>query len=242
MTALLGLDARLRLARLYLVTGARQQQGDLAEFLAAALAGGVDLVQVWEPGLDRDAERAALRVAAHVAARHGAVVGVNGSAVLAGELQADLLHLDPGADRTAARRHLPPAALLGASCLDAAAVSAAARDERLDYFSLGPVFASPTKPDAPPAGLDLVRHAAAVAPVFSMAAKPWFAVGGITAANLDAVLAAGARRVCVVSAITGAADPQAAAEALAGPLRAAWRADPAAARYTFAAAALPGRS
>jgi len=241
VTALLGRDARLRLARLYLVTGARQRQGDLADFLQAALAGGVDVVQVWEPDLAPETERAALEVAMRAAARHQALVGVHGSVSLVGDLQADLLHLDPDGERQAARRELHPAALLGGSCLDPGAVDAAAADDHLDYFSLGPVFASPTKPEAAPAGLDLVRHAAVVAPPFSMAAKPWFAVGGITPANLAAVLEAGARRVCVVTAITESDDPQAAAERLARPLRAAWRADPAAERYSFAAAASTGR-
>lgn len=68
------------------------------------------------------------------------------------------------------------------------------------YVAIGPVFATPTKPGRPPVTLDYVRWAAA------HIAIPWFAIGGITLENLDAVLAAGARRICVVSAILNAPD------------------------------------
>lgn len=70
-----------------------------------------------------------------------------------------------------------------------------------DYIAIGPVFATGTKPEAIPVTLEYVRWAA------RHASAPWFAIGGITLANLDAVLEAGARRICVVSAILRAADP-----------------------------------
>jgi thiamine-phosphate pyrophosphorylase len=69
-----------------------------------------------------------------------------------------------------------------------------------DYLGVGPVFATGTKPDARPVTLDYIRWAAA------NVAIPWFAIGGINLDTLDAVLAAGARRVCVVSAILDAPD------------------------------------
>jgi thiamine-phosphate pyrophosphorylase len=69
-----------------------------------------------------------------------------------------------------------------------------------DYVAIGPVFATPTKPDRPPVTLDYVRWAAAHVRL------PWFAIGGIQMANLEAVLEAGARRVCVVSAVLLAPD------------------------------------
>ena len=69
-----------------------------------------------------------------------------------------------------------------------------------DYLGVGPVFATGTKPEAVPATLDYVRWAAA------HVAVPWFAIGGINFDTLDQVLAAGARRVCVVSAILNAPD------------------------------------
>lgn len=244
MTALRGLEARLRLARLYLCTDAREQQGDLADFLGEVLAGGVDVVQIWQPGLSEAAERRALEVARHAAQRHQALVAVHADVGLAGRWQPDVLHLDVEDRRTAAaRRAVHPQVLLGRSALDEQQVAEAVEDAELDYFSIGPVFASPSKPDAAPAGLALVRAAAAAAaaPVYDLGSKPWFAVGGITADNVDQVLAGGARRVVVVSALTRAGDPRAAASEISGALREAWRADPESARYTFAAAASTGR-
>jgi len=69
-----------------------------------------------------------------------------------------------------------------------------------DYIAIGPVFATGTKPGAKPVTLDYVRWAAANVTV------PWFAIGGISLENLGDVLAAGAKRVCIVSAILNAPD------------------------------------
>jgi len=69
----------------------------------------------------------------------------------------------------------------------------------------GPTWATPTKPGRPAAGLELLRHAARLTGPDS---RPWFAIGGIeTIERLDDVIAAGARRVVVVRAITQAEDP-----------------------------------
>ena len=67
-----------------------------------------------------------------------------------------------------------------------------------DYVAIGPVYATGTKPTARPVTLEYVRWAAGNASI------PWFAIGGINLANLDEVLAAGAQRICVVSAILNA--------------------------------------
>lgn len=69
-----------------------------------------------------------------------------------------------------------------------------------DYVAIGPVYATGTKPSAKPVTLDYVRWAAENVKV------PWFAIGGINLQNLDDVLAAGARRICVVSAILTSPD------------------------------------
>ena len=69
-----------------------------------------------------------------------------------------------------------------------------------DYIAIGPVYATGTKPTAKPVTLDYVRWAAA------NVNTPWFAIGGINLQNLDEVLAAGAQRICVVSAILNASD------------------------------------
>ncbi len=73
-----------------------------------------------------------------------------------------------------------------------------------DYIAVGPVFATGTKPTAKPVTLEYVRWAAAHVPV------PWFAIGGINLENVAEVLGAGAKRICVVSAILNATDVAAA--------------------------------
>jgi thiamine-phosphate pyrophosphorylase len=69
-----------------------------------------------------------------------------------------------------------------------------------DYIAIGPVYATGTKPMAKPVTLEYVRWAAANVNI------PWFAIGGINLRTLDEVLAAGARRICVISAILNSTD------------------------------------
>ena len=83
------------------------------------------------------------------------------------------------------------------------------------YIAIGPVYATGTKPTAKAVGLDYVRWAA------SNATLPWFAIGGITLENVDEVLRAGARRICVVSAILNAPDIRNACQAFGERLRSA---------------------
>jgi thiamine-phosphate pyrophosphorylase len=150
-------------------------------------------------------------------ARHGALLAVNDRADVAYAAGADVLHL--GQDDlppATARRIVGPGPLIGLSTHDAAQAGQAAAEPSADYFCAGPVWPTPTKPGRAAPGLPLVAHAAALG-----APRPWFAIGGIGEAELDEVLAAGARRVVVVRAITQAADPGAAAARLAARLRAA---------------------
>ena len=213
---------RLASARLYLCTDARRRQGDLAAFLDAALRGGVDVVQLREKGLEARAEMAYAEVFADAAARHGALWSVNDRADLALATAADVVHL--GQDDLpvpVARRILGPAPLVGRSTHAEPEVAAAAAEAGVDYFCVGPCWPTPTKPGRPAPGLALLRYAARVAPPGTAGARPWFAIGGIDAARLNEVLAAGARRVVVVRAVTEADDPEAAARALRHRLAAA---------------------
>ena len=200
--------SRLADARLYLCTDSRRGTGDLADFLEAALSGGVDIVQLREKGLEAREELALLEVVADAARRHGALWAVNDRADLAAAAGADVLHL--GQDDLpvpAARRLVGDSPLVGRSTHDRAQVDAAGAEPGVDYFCVGPTWPTPTKPGRPAPGPELTAYAAATA------TRPWFAIGGIDLDRLDDVLAAGARRVVVVRAITGADDPQAAARA-----------------------------
>jgi thiamine-phosphate pyrophosphorylase len=112
----MGLDARLRLARLYLCTDARHKQGDLAEFLAAAFAGGVDIVQIRQKGMAPEEELAALELARRAAEPYQGIVCVNDSAELAGRFKSDMLHLgQQDGSASTARKPLHRWAIIGRS-------------------------------------------------------------------------------------------------------------------------------
>jgi thiamine-phosphate pyrophosphorylase len=169
----------------------------------------VDVVQLRDKGIEARRELELLGVVREAAERHGALWSVNDRADVAHACGAPVLHL--GQDDLpvpAARALLGPDVVVGRSTHDAAQVEAAAVEEGVDYFCVGPTWPTPTKPGRPAPGLALTRHAAALG-----TDRPWFAIGGIDLDNLEQVLEAGATRVVVVRALTGAADPRAAAAA-----------------------------
>ncbi|MBT2448486.1 thiamine phosphate synthase [Streptomyces sp. ISL-43] len=208
--------AQLSDARLYLCTDARKRQGDLPQFLDAVLAGGVDIVQLRDKGMEAGEELEHLQVFADAARRHGRLLAVNDRADVAHAIGSDVLHLGQGdIPVPAARAILGREVLIGRSCHSEAEADAAAAEPGVDYFCTGPCWPTPTKPGRHAPGLALVRHAASLAQD-----RPWFAIGGIDASNLDEVLDAGASRVVVVRALTEASDPGAAAADLAKRVRA----------------------
>ncbi|QYN23448.1 thiamine phosphate synthase [Amycolatopsis sp. DSM 110486] len=220
MPALTGSQIRTRLAdsRLYLCTDARSSRGDLAEFIDAALAGGVDIVQLRDKTngapLEAAQEIAALEVLAEACARHGALLSVNDRADVALAVGADVLHL--GQDDIPvplARRVLGDDVVIGRSTHSIEQATAAAAEDGVDYFCTGPCWPTPTKPGRHAPGLDLVRATAKTG-----TDRPWFAIGGIDTERLPEVLAAGASRIVVVRAIIDAEDPKAAAETLKSQL------------------------
>jgi thiamine-phosphate pyrophosphorylase len=219
------LRERLAAARLYLCTDGRRAQGDLAGFLDAVLASGVDIVQLREKGLEAAEELSLLSVFADACRRHGRLLAVNDRADIALAAGADVLHL--GQDDLpvrVARQILGPGPLIGRSSHSPSQACAAATEDGVDYFCAGPVWTTPTKPGRPATGLDLLSDVASGVASAGAAGRPWFAIGGISLARLDSVLEAGARRVVVVRAITEADDPGAAAAAFAARLAAAFAA------------------
>lgn len=203
------LRAQLGVARLYLCTDARRERGDLPDFLNAVLAAGVDIVQLREKHLEASEEIALLQVFADACHRHDRLLSVNDRADIALAIDSDVLHL--GQDDLpppVARRVIGNGPLIGLSTHDPDQADAAMTAFGVDYFCAGPVWATPTKPGRPAAGMALIEHVARRRPE-----RPWFAIGGIDLANLDDVLVAGATRVVVVRAITEASDPAAAVTA-----------------------------
>ncbi len=197
----------------------------MAEFADAALAGGVDIVQLRDKGsageqrfgpLEVRDELAVCEILEDAARRHGALFAVNDRADIARAAGADVLHLGQGdLPLDVAREIVGPETLIGLSAHDADQLAAAVTGEA-DYFCVGPCWPTPTKPGRQAPGLRLVRAAAELD-----AALPWFAIGGIDAQRLPEVLDAGARRIVVVRAITAAEDPRAAAQRLSSALAAA---------------------
>lgn len=238
MTVRLGLSTRLGLARLLFITDCGTA-GDLAQLADAALGGGVDMVQLRDPSASEDAQLEAISVLRGVAHRDQGLIANYGDLQLAAKANADVLQLSAvGPDAAGAHASLHRWALVGRSCHSSAQVAAAIAEDGVDFFTVSPVF---NTAGVGQAGLALVSYAAKVAPPGDPASRPWFAVGGINAGNLDQVLAAGARRIGVTRAIAAAEDPHAAAEALKDRLRKAWNEDPAMEKVTFSAFTAPLR-
>ncbi|MGA2454915.1 MAG: thiamine phosphate synthase [Solirubrobacteraceae bacterium] len=200
--------ARLAAARLYLVCGGNPDGRELPTLLRAAIAGGVDVVQLREKHMP-DEELASVANAARILCEElGALLIVNDRPWVAREARADGIHVGQDDIPPAEVRELVgPELLIGLSTHSPAQIDAVDASV-VDYIGVGPIHETPTKPGRPAVGTELVRYAAAHAKV------PFFAIGGLDAGNLAQVLDAGATRVCVLRAIAGADDPEAAARAL----------------------------
>src|SRR4051794_11990232 len=202
---------RLSDARLYLVCAARPRA-----FLDAALRGGVDVVQLRDKTLEDDGLVDAAREFRAAADAAGALFVLNDRPDLVQACGADGVHVgQDDLDAAAARAAVGPHRIVGRSTHAPEQLAAAEADPAVDYYAVGPVHETPTKPGRPAAGLDYVAHAARTG------SKPWFAIGGIDARTLGPVLQAGARRIVVVRAIADAEDPEAAARGLREGLDAA---------------------
>jgi len=194
-------------ARLYLVTSALEPSR-----LQALLDGGVDLVQLRMKGAgDADVLREAAWMREACAAA-GVPFLLNDRPDLAVAARADGVHVgQDDASAASARAAVGRDAIVGLSTH--APEQLALAPPEADYVAVGPVWETPTKPGRAAAGLEYVAHAAACA-----GARPWFAIGGIDAANVRAVVEAGARRIVVVRALVDAADPAQAAATLKAAL------------------------
>jgi thiamine-phosphate pyrophosphorylase len=202
---------RLQRARLYFVTDVRP---GLEELLAAALAGGVDMVQLRDKSASDDELVRAAAVFRRLCDEHNALFWLNDRPDLVAACGADGVHVGQDDMPVAEARAAAGAdVLVGLSTHSRVQLDAALADGEADQVSVGPVWETPTKEGRPAAGLDYVRYAARVA-----GERPWFAIGGIDLGNVREVIAAGASRVVVVRAIRDADDPRAAAAALRSAL------------------------
>ena len=184
--------------RLYLCTPDRP---DLDAFIGACIAGGVDVVQLRDKHLDAGPLTLRAALARRVCRDLGVPFIMNDRPDIALDVEADGVHVGQD-DVTPAlcRRILGNEAIVGLSThapheLDAAGA------EPVDYVSVGPVSATPTKPGRPGTGTDYVRYAA------DRAVRPWFITGGVAPDRIPELVAAGAERFVVVRLLTEATDP-----------------------------------
>lgn len=198
------LRARLSDCKLYVITGENYHRGrELLDVMEAAIRGGADIVQL------RDKEAAGpellekARALRELTARHGVLFIVNDDPDIALASEADGVHLgQEDVAIEAARAKLGPDRIVG---LSTHSIGQARTAERAgaDYIGVGPVYPTATKPG---------REAVTTAYVSAAAAEiriPMFAIGGIHPGNAETVLAAGAKRLCAVSAVVGSPDPAA---------------------------------
>jgi thiamine-phosphate pyrophosphorylase len=193
----------LAAARLYFITEPIPE-----ERLEAALAGGVDMLQLRMKNAPDEEIVGAARAFRRACDRHGVIFVLNDRPDLVAACGADGVHVGqedmaPGEARALAG----PGRIVGLSTHSREQIEVAGAAD-VDYIAVGPVFATPTKPGRRAVGLELVRAAAETAP------HPWFAIGGIDVGNAASVVEAGARRLAVVRAIRDAPNPGAAAQAL----------------------------
>jgi thiamine-phosphate pyrophosphorylase len=184
--------------RLYLCTPDRP---DLADFVAACIEGGVDVVQLRDKQLEARPLLARAGIVADVCHAHGVPFVLNDRPDLALEVGADGVHVgQEDAPVSLARRILGPDAIVGLSTHGPEDL-AAATSQDVTYLSAGPVEPTPTKPGRAGTGLAYVALAS------ERASVPVFVTGGVTPPKIPAFVAAGVRHFVVVRYLTQARDP-----------------------------------
>ncbi len=196
--------AALREAQLYgILDLGYVRQAEAFDLASKSLAGGVQLLQLRAKNQPRGDVLPLARGLAQLCRKWHVPFILNDHPELVLESEADGAHV--GQDDTSvaeARKLAGEHAIIGKST-HSLAQALAAQEEKPDYIGFGPLFATPTKPDYAPIGLQDIRA------VHELVALPIFCIGGIKRENLPGVVAAGARRVVIVSGILQATDPQA---------------------------------
>jgi thiamine-phosphate pyrophosphorylase len=191
---------------LYAFVDTAYLHGHAPEFVAQQLCdGGADLIQLRAKNSSIDDVRRMAKAIVPVTRAANVGLVINDHLGIAREIGAEFCHLgqedffDAGHKHCSEIRDQKSEVRIGLST-HAPAQAKRAVDAGADYVAIGPIFATGTKPTAKPVTLDYVRWAAQNVKV------PWFAIGGINLQNINDVLAAGATRICVVSAILNAPD------------------------------------
>ncbi|MCH7484280.1 MAG: thiamine phosphate synthase [Chloroflexi bacterium] len=182
---------------------------DVLHVAREAIAGGAAIVQWRDKTREKGLQLADVRTLADICREAGLPLIVNDHVDLALAAEADGVHVGQRDLPVAvARRLVPDGWIVGASTNDADEARAAEADGA-DYVSVGNLFGTTSKDDTRPATLDTLAEVKAAVRV------PVCAIGGIDEANIAGVVAAGADMAAVISAVTAADDPRAAAQRLA---------------------------
>jgi len=193
--------ARLPDPPLLLITDRRQARHPLPEIIAGALDAGCRWVSLREKDLPDDEQVLLARSLLPLAHAHGARLTLHGEAGLAKLAEVDGAHLSAGTDTALARAAIGGERLLGAS-IHSVTEAAAIDPALVDYVLAGPAFETASKPGYGPEigrkGLGEIAYAARV---------PVLAVGGVNAARVSELIAAGARGVAVMGSVMRVADP-----------------------------------
>lgn len=192
--------------RLYTFVDTAYLHGRAPELVTQQLCdGGSDLIQLRAKTSSAEEIRRMAEKILPITRRANVGLVINDHLDIAREIGADICHLGQEDFFDAGHTHVDQLKIKSEKLkigLSTHAPDQAARALKAgaDYIAIGPVYATGTKPTAKPVTLEYVRWAAANSTV------PWFAIGGINAQTIDAVLEAGATRVCIVSAILNAPD------------------------------------
>jgi thiamine-phosphate pyrophosphorylase len=200
-------------ARLYAFVDTAYLRGRAPDLVAQQLCdGGADVIQLRAKSAPPEEVQRLAEAILPITRRAGVPLVINDHLAVARAVGAEGCHLgqedffDAGFTHVAQLSTTPGALPVGLST-HAPAQAERALAAAPAYIAIGPVYATDTKPGVRPVTLEYVRWAAAHVKL------PWFAIGGVNLQTLDAVLAAGAQRVCVVSAILNAPDVAAACRA-----------------------------
>jgi thiamine-phosphate pyrophosphorylase len=192
--------------RLYAFIDTAYFHGRAPEVFAQQLCdGGADLIQLRAKKSSSDEIRRMAEAILPVTQRANVGLVINDHPEIARETGAELCHLgqedffDAGYTHVSEIQDAKSKTLIGLSTHSPEQAQRALAAGP-DYIAIGPVYLTRTKPMAKPVTLEYVRWAAVNVNI------PWFAIGGINLGNLDDVLAAGAKRICVVAAILNATD------------------------------------
>ena len=192
--------------KLYAFVDTAYLHGRAPEVVAQQLCdGGADLIQLRAKTSSPAEIRRLAETIFPITRRANVGLVINDHLDIAREVGAEICHLgqedffDAGYSDVSQLRTPDSALRIGLST-HASAQAERAITAGADYIAIGPIYATGTKPTAKPVTLEYVRWAAANVSV------PWFAIGGINLQTIDAVLEAGAKRICVVSAILNAPD------------------------------------